>query len=63
MALGHPICPLIHYMFNTILKGIAVLCLFGSCAKSGYNETTVYNSNFTTGDATGIEGAIYYTFN
>ncbi len=63
VALGHPICSLIHYMFNTILKGIAVLCLFASCAKSGYNETTVYNSNFTTGDASGLEGAIYYTFN
>lgn len=48
-------------MLNQILKIALCTTLFASCSKSGYDESVVYNSNFTTGDQTGLIGAIIYT--
>lgn len=49
-------------MFNQILKIALCICLFASCTKSGYDESIVYNSNFATGDQTGLKGALISTY-
>lgn len=50
-------------MFKSLFKVFLVMLVFASCSKSGYEETTVYNSNFITGDQSGLEGAIFCNFN
>lgn len=58
MALPYKIQP----MFKSILKAAVCIALFGSCTKSGYDESVVYNSNFSSGDKTGLNGAIIYQY-
>jgi hypothetical protein len=53
----------IQYMFKSILYSALCILVFASCTKSGYDEAVVYNSNFNTGDKTGLEGAIFYNYN
>jgi hypothetical protein len=53
----------IQYMFKSILYSTLFIFLFASCTKSGYDEVVVYNSNFNTGDKTGLDGAIFYNYN
>lgn len=50
-------------MFKQILQLAFLSILFGSCTKSGYDESVVYNSNFMTGDQKGLTGAMMYTSN
>ena len=50
-------------MFKSFLKAALCITLFASCTKSGYDEYVVYNSNFNTGDQTGLKGAILYKYN
>lgn len=50
-------------MFNQILKIAICISLFTSCTKSGYDESIVYNSNFTSGNQEGLTGAIFYEEN
>lgn len=50
-------------MLNQIIKIALIVTLFAACTKSGYDESIVYNSNFTTGDITGLNGAILYNSN
>ncbi len=50
-------------MFKSILYTALCILVFASCTKSGYDEAVVYNSNFNTGDQTGLEGAILYKYN
>ena len=50
-------------MFKSFLNAALCIALFASCTKSGYDETVVYNSNFNTGDQTGLKGAILYKYN
>ena len=50
-------------MFKSFLYASLCISLFTSCRKSGYDETVVYNSNFNTGDQTGLNGAILYKYN
>jgi hypothetical protein len=50
-------------MFKSILYTALCILIFTSCTKSGYDEAVVYNSNFNTGDKTGLEGAIFYNYN
>ena len=50
-------------MFKSFLTTALCIALFTSCTKSGYDESVVYNSNFNTGDQTGLNGAILYKFN
>jgi hypothetical protein len=50
-------------MFKSFLNAALCIALFASCTKSGYDETVVYNSNFNTGDQTGLNGAILYKYN
>lgn len=49
-------------MFNQILKIALCIGLFTACTKSGYDESMVYNSNFATGDQSGLTGATMYTY-
>ena len=53
----------IQYMFKSILYSALCILVFASCNKSGYDEVVVYNSNFNTGDRTGLDGAILYKHN
>jgi hypothetical protein len=53
----------IQYMFKSILYSALCILVFASCTKSGYDEAVVYNSNFNTGDKTGLDGAILYKYN
>ena len=50
-------------MFKSFLTTALCIALFASCTKSGYDESVVYNSNFNTGDQTGLDGAILYKYN
>ena len=50
-------------MFKSFLNAALCIALFASCTKSGYDESVVYNSNFNTGDQTGLNGAILYKYN
>ena len=50
-------------MFKSFLTTALCIVLFTSCTKSGYDESVVYNSNFNTGDQTGLDGAILYKYN
>ena len=50
-------------MFKSFLTTALCIVLFTSCTKSGYDESVVYNSNFNTGDQTGLNGAILYKYN
>ena len=50
-------------MFKSFLNAALCIVLFASCTKSGYDESVVYNSNFNTGDQTGLKGAILYKYN
>jgi hypothetical protein len=50
-------------MFKSFLTTALCIALFASCTKSGYDEAVVYNSNFNTGDKTGLDGAIFYNYN
>jgi hypothetical protein len=50
-------------MFKSIFYTAVCILFFASCTKSGYDEAVVYNSNFITGDKTGLDGAIFYKFN
>jgi len=50
-------------MFKSFLNAALCFVLFASCTKSGYDESVVYNSNFNTGDQTGLNGAILYKYN
>ncbi len=50
-------------MIKSFLNATLYITLFASCTKSGYDESVVYNSNFNTGDTTGLEGAILYIYN
>lgn len=50
-------------MIKSFLKAALYITLFASCTKSGYDESVVYNSNFNTGDQTGLDGAILYKYN
>lgn len=50
-------------MFKSFLNAALCFVLFTSCTKSGYDESVVYNSNFNTGDQTGLNGAILYKYN
>ncbi len=50
-------------MFKSFLTTALCIVLFASCTKSGYDESVVYNSNFNTGDQTGLNGAILYKYN
>ena len=50
-------------MFKSILYTTICILSFASCTKSGYDEAVVYNSNFNTGDKTGLDGAILYKYN
>jgi len=49
-------------MFKSFLTTALCIALFASCTKSGYDESLVYNSNFNTGDKTGLDGAILYQY-
>ena len=50
-------------MFKSFLQTALCILVFASCTKSGYDEAVVYNSNFNTGDKTGLDGAILYKYN
>ena len=50
-------------MFKLIFYTALCVLVFASCTKSGYDEAVVYNSNFNTGDKTGLDGAIFYNYN
>jgi hypothetical protein len=50
-------------MFKSFLTTALCIALFTSCTKSGYDESVVYNSNFNTGDKSGLDGAILYKYN
>lgn len=50
-------------MFKSFLNTALCIIFFASCTKSGYDESVVYNSNFNTGDQTGLDGAILYKYN
>jgi hypothetical protein len=50
-------------MFKSIFYTAICILIFASCTKSGYDEAVVYNSNFNTGDKTGLDGAILYKYN
>lgn len=44
-----------------LLTLLTSLTLLSGCLKSGYDEVTVYNSNFKSGDTTKLKGAKLYT--
>ena len=50
-------------MFKFKLGYVAICFLLVGCAKSGYQESIVYNSNFNSGSTANLTGAILWKWN